>query len=385
MLLDLAVRALVDIDDRLGDVVARRDPSRRVVQERERDDRPVLPGPDLVGLAGRRPVADADGVVAPRVQDLDRPPGLAGQVRRRDRIIAEAELAAEAAAHVVLDDGDVGRRELEGPGQAVADAVDALGRIVDDEVVALPHGDAAVRLGRVVDLEARPVGPLDDDVGLREALLDVAPRVLVDLLDIGLVVADLRGTRVAGLLPVDDVGERLVFDLDEGQGLLGRPLVDRGHGRDLLSGVADLALGELQGGHDPRQGQGRREVDRDDLGRRVGRAKVLADEHPAELDIVGEFGPAGDDLAAVDAGRGLPDVLELGGLGLGLRLGGLGRRLLRGGRRDPRLTLRVSPGDGDIFFAFHLRPPSAFSPRRRRPHRSWRSCRSGRGSRRAPA
>ena len=251
----------------------------------------------------RRPVADAHRVVAPREQHLHRPPALPGQVGRDDRVLARAELAAEAAAHVVFNDSDVGRRDLEGPGQAVADAVDVLGRVVDDEVVALPRGDAAVRLGRVVDLEAGPVGALDDDVGLGEALFDVAPAVLEELVDVGLAVAHLRGARVAGLFPIDDGGERLVLDLDQGQGLLGRPLVDGGHGRDLLAGVADLAVGELQGGLDPGHGQRRGEVDRNDLGRGPRRAQDLADEHALEPDVVRVPGPPRDDLAAVDARR----------------------------------------------------------------------------------
>ncbi len=331
---------------------------------------------------GRRPVADAQGVVAPRQQHFDRPARLAGQPGRRDRVLARGQLAAEAAAHVVLDDRDVGGRDLEGPGQAVADAVDGLGRVVDDEVVALPRGHAAVRLGRIVDLEAGPVGLLDDDVGLGEALLDVAAGVLVELLDVGLAVPDLRGVRIAGLFPVDDGRERLVLDLDQGQGLFGRALVDRGHGRDLLSGVADLAVGQLQRGQDPGQGQGRGEIDRNDLGRRPRRAQDLADEHALQLDVVGELGPAGDDLAAVDARRRLADEPEVRGLGLGRRGFRLGGRLL--GRRAG-LSRRVSPGVGGVRFASHVTPPSSSWPRLRPPRRSWRNCRSGRGSRPGPA
>ncbi len=356
-------------------------PPEAIVEEGERGERPVLLRPGLVGLVRRRPVADTHRVVAPREQHLHRPPALAGQVGRDDRVLAHAELAAEAAAHVVLDDGDVGRRDLEGPGQAVADAVDVLGRVVDDEVVALPRGDAAVRLGRVVDLEAGPVGALDDDVGLGEAFFDVAPAVLEELVDVGLAVAHLRGGRVAGLLPIDDGGERLVLDLDQGQGLLGRPLVDGRHGRDLLAGVADLAVGELQGGLDPGHGQRRGEVDRNDFGRGPRRAQDLADEHAPEPDVVRVPGPPRDDLAAVDARRRFPDVNEGRLRGLGFRRGGWDRR----GLDRPGLPFRVASGVGGIGFPSHVRPPSAFSPRCRRHRRSWRSCRSGRGSRRAPA
>jgi hypothetical protein len=79
-----------------------------------------------------------------------------------------------------------------------------LRRIIDDEVVPVPRRDAAVGLRRVMGLEAGPVRALDDDVGLGEAFIDVAPAVIVEGFDVGLAVADLGSARVAGLFPIDD-------------------------------------------------------------------------------------------------------------------------------------------------------------------------------------
>ena len=73
------------------------------------------------------------------------------------------------------------RGSLERLGDRVAHAPDELRRDVDVEHVARPLADRLVRLHRVVEDGLRAVRRLDDDVGLRERLLDVAALVVARL------------------------------------------------------------------------------------------------------------------------------------------------------------------------------------------------------------
>ena len=90
-------------------------------------------------------------------------------------------LAAEAAAGLRLDHDDVARVvEREGPLQRRVDVVGALER-ADHGHATVVAGHRDHRLGLEVELllVADPVRALDDEVGLGEARLDVAPRDLV--------------------------------------------------------------------------------------------------------------------------------------------------------------------------------------------------------------
>ena len=69
-----------------------------------------------------------------------RPAGLAGERDRDVRVVAGPVLRAEAAAHVVADHAHAVGRQLELPGDRVADPPDELRRDVDLERVAFPAG-----------------------------------------------------------------------------------------------------------------------------------------------------------------------------------------------------------------------------------------------------
>ena len=126
------------------------------------------------------------------------------------------QLAAEAAAHVVADDADVRERQSECVLRLSLDAVDALERLPDGQLVRRPSERRTVRLDRRVDEELDRVGLLEDDVGLGEAGFDVA--TFVDLGccrgAVGLE-ADCRWR--AGRerrIRIGDEGQDLVVDLD---------------------------------------------------------------------------------------------------------------------------------------------------------------------------
>ena len=103
--------------------------------------------------------------------------GSAGALRQLggdERVLAGMVLRAEAAAHVVADDPHVVLRDPELLGGLLAHAPDELRGGVQVEDVPFPLADRLVRLHRVVQDGLRPVLGLDHDVGLGEALLDVA-------------------------------------------------------------------------------------------------------------------------------------------------------------------------------------------------------------------
>ena len=143
-----------------------------------------------VGLGGRREsldrrvaVARRDVLLAPRERALDRAARALRELGRDRRVVAGAVLRAEAAAHGVADDAHLVRRKAEVLGHGVADAPDVLGRDVDRDAVVLPVADGLVRLHRVVQDDLCPVLGLDDDVGLRDAALEVAPLVVLHVRD----------------------------------------------------------------------------------------------------------------------------------------------------------------------------------------------------------
>src|SRR5262249_37481268 len=110
-------------------------------------DLAVLGAGDAHLPGGGRPVAGGGGLGRAIEHQLDGRLGLEGQLGGGDALHVGAELAAEAAAHVVGDalDVDVGDARLEVPGQQVCREEDGLGRAPDGQVVALPLGDEAVR------------------------------------------------------------------------------------------------------------------------------------------------------------------------------------------------------------------------------------------------
>ena len=211
---------------------------------------------------------------------------------------------------------------------------------------------------------------LDDDVGFGEALLDIAMAELMALGDIGglarlgpeapgqalavmgiglrflgvLDMADLLGLggrrgivrrllQSAGeeivmqdrrigahrRLDVGHMGQDLVIDLDELQGLAGNDGVGRGDARHRMTFIEHLVAGHHIAQHvaqiriallevvagddglDARQGQGLGDVDGADPRMGMGAAQDLADEHGGGRHVGAELGPARDLVQAVRA------------------------------------------------------------------------------------
>ena len=99
-------------------------------------------------------------------EQLDGDLGFLRELRADEALRVGAELAAEAAAHVLRDDADVGARNLEALREAVLRAVDALRGHPRRQLVAVPLADAAVRLHAHVRDDMRRIGLLDDVRGL---------------------------------------------------------------------------------------------------------------------------------------------------------------------------------------------------------------------------
>src|SRR5262249_32019437 len=119
------------------------------------------------GAGGAEDLAAGEG-------DLDRAPRLAGKLDRH-RLAIEAGLAAEAAAHLRLLRPDLRRLGLQDIGEPVAEHPRALGAAPQlDLAVFGGRGDAALRLDIALVHRLGVVFALDDDVGFRETLLDVA-------------------------------------------------------------------------------------------------------------------------------------------------------------------------------------------------------------------
>ncbi len=170
------------------------------------------------------------------VHDPHRPARLAGEERRvgRDhrRVVL---LAAERAARLLLDHDDLVGRQVHGPDQRRVHVVGALERAVDlDGAVLARDRDHRLRLDVRLLLVAGPVGALDDEVGGREARVEVAPCDLEPLAGL------LRGEGV------EDRGQGLRAEGDRiacGPGKGGRGRRDQG---DRLGGVPDLVRDECR-------------------------------------------------------------------------------------------------------------------------------------------
>ena len=250
---------------------------------------------------------------------LDPLDGLAGDDRADDRADVagiDGHLVPEAAPDVVGHDpdhllGQAGDLRVDGPVQ-----VRRLVAVVDVELTRLrvhvgdhPAGLERRRMAARVDHV-----PLDDHVRLREdalALLGVAglPEGRSQVVGlVRLVVPDHRRVRVERLAGVDDRGQRVVLDVDQGQRVTRRVAVLGDHERDLLALEADLVAGqhglrvvgerrhpgeaerlEVLGGDHPVHLRVRERaggVDRDDPRVRVRAAQHGAVEHPGKDDVV---------------------------------------------------------------------------------------------------
>jgi hypothetical protein len=224
----------------------------------QRGDRPVRARADGQPLDRRVAVAGVEVLLAPGQRALHGPARAARELDGDEREVAGVGLGAEATAHVLTDDANPVRRQVEALRQAVPRPPDPLRRGVDGELVALPHAQRLVRLERVVEEARRAVLGLDDHVRLGQPALDVAarerPRLAVER------------SAPDRLLRVDERVELLPFDLDQRERLvrlLGRLGRERRHRRAVVAGLVHEHVGvarDERGAH-TRRLQRTRDVD----------------------------------------------------------------------------------------------------------------------------
>ena len=218
------------------------------------------------------------------------------------------ELGPEAATDLHGYGLDAGDRDAHEAGSVVADGEVSLTGGPDGEgAVLVPHGGAAVRLDiALVDGDCGGL-LLDDDVGFLESGFGVTEAELEVVSDVGaarsVVVVknaagadvggvhggeafvDQRGVFLHGIRSVQNGGEDLVFDVNQGKSLLGDMGAGRSDGCDGMSLVEGLFLGE----------------------------DVVAEELVVDHRALGEVGGAAGGLEEVCAGNDSADA----GMGLG--------------------------------------------------------------------
>ena len=318
-----------------------------------------------VGLAGRDPARLGDPDLDPQAgagrrprrpknllaghHELHRAARLARE-RERHRLDEDGGLAAEAAADLGSRDAELRDVHAQEPGAHIAHAEVALR--ADPKLalaVAADAGQTSVRLDVALVGRPAPIMLLDDLIGLRKSLLDVADIEIVALRDVGRAVgleADLgrehriqrvqllvqdRGIGMHRRIDVGDVRQDLVVDLDQAQRATGDGGADGGDGGDRVTVVERLlarhdvvadvkkivvAIVEIiarDDGLHARQGGGLRGVDGADPRMSVGAAQDPADQHAGRTHIGAEARAPGYLVEAVgphrtgaDDGESLP-------------------------------------------------------------------------------
>jgi hypothetical protein len=158
-----------------------------------------------------------------------------GGHRGEDGVGPDVAFGAEAAADIGALDVDVGGWDGEGMGQRTLHAADALGGIVDVELVAVPGGDGGVRLHGVVILDRCGVDLIDDHGGFGEGGFGVAAvRGFASALGGASILEQRVEAEFGGLL--------LVVDAEELRGLLGFGQRTRDDDGDGLAVVKDVGV-----------------------------------------------------------------------------------------------------------------------------------------------
>ena len=195
----------------------------------------------------------------------------------------------------------------------------------------------------------------EDTVGLGKSLLDVAFADHLGRIDIAVGRVHLGGVLAHGRDRIEDGRQRLVFDHDLRQRLVGDLLGDGRHRRDAVAGVANDRIGEHRlvlkrrpegiGGnlfarehrHHAGHGLGRAGIDALDAGRGDTGALDARIKHAGEVEIVDVFGLPEAVQAAVRPRRALADGA---GLLAGVRRQRLDRiRFARHHRRQPQIDI----------------------------------------------
>ncbi len=301
--------------------------------------------PALVAVRVRRVLVGAP------LRPLHRPPELARHETEDDVLRVQADLVAEAAADVLRDETElVDPRAQCGRHPDRADAghlVIAVERPLAGALVVLDERAGALERRRREAVEVELVD-LHDVVGLGERGVDVAPveDARPDDVRAGVVVED--HLVLQRLRRVDENRQLVVLDLDElgrvarqlprrgadrGDGLAHVPhATDRervvldvparlhGHLEERIGVDRDLVAGD--GSVDAVELERLRDVDRDDLRVRVGRADEVDVAHPVAAHVVEERALTLDEPAVLLARDRLPDeapLERLAGLGDGRR------------------------------------------------------------------
>ncbi len=261
--------------------------------------------------------------------------------RRGDELLGVGvQLGAEPAADVRGDRAHLGLADPAHDREERAQEVGHLGGAVDDQVVGgrVPVGHHAARLDGDVDQALASDRLLDDDVGLRERVVDAVGLVGEDEPDVGLeLLVHARRAVGEGRVDVDDRRELRIGDLDGVGGVTRGVAVCRDHDRDRLADVAYAPLRErwahrmhhvagrvrragnarrelevvaVQDGGDARHAAGGRRVDRGDVGMRILAAHDRHVQHPRQLDVVHVAAAPGEELAVLLAQRRDADALR---------------------------------------------------------------------------
>ncbi len=287
--------------------------------------RPVLRDAGLVVHDDRMTRRGRGELLAAREHALHRPAGLLRQQRQR-RLLGDLVLAAEIAADDGADDTDAAHRHLQRArhvGARQRDAPD--GRVDGEATVGVPVGDRRVRLERDVFDHLRTEAALEDVIGLSKAFFDIAFADHFGGVDVALRRVHLGRILAHGGDRIEHGRQRLVFDHDLVQRLVGYLLGDGRYRRNAVTGVEhdivdqhrlvlergpegidrDLLAGEHR--HDAGHGLGRAGVDALDAGRRNAGALDARIEHAGEAQdrrcIWSARGRAGGRPAASRAGR----------------------------------------------------------------------------------
>ena len=293
---------------------------------------------DVVDAVRAVIVAGGD-VVDPVLDIFDRAAGGArSRPRQAPATLCRNNLAAEAAAGIDRHDVDLMARDLERGGDGEADVVVHRRVDVDRE---LPRRLVEAR-HRAAGLDrlaagARPAqAALDHVGGAGEFLLDRAEEIVAMLGDIVRAALGMQhriAARIDRLHHVGDGRQRLVFDLDESDGVLGdvaaigddqrHRLADMAHLAERDAALLDRRVGKarqrpglarrlLAGDHrgDAGQRRGRALVDRLDAGVRMRAAQHRGVRHVRQRDVVDKAAASDEEARVLLAQHARADDIE---------------------------------------------------------------------------
>jgi hypothetical protein len=290
--------------------------------------------------------------------------GLLRQKRQRG-FLRDFVLAAEIAADDGANDADAAHRQLQRAryvGAGERNAPD--GRVNGEAAIGIPIGDGGVRFERHVFDHLRVEAGFEDSVGLGKSLLDVAFADHLGRINVAVGRVDLGAILAHGRDRIEHGRQRLVFDHDLRQGLVGDLFSDGRHRRNAVAGVADDRIGEhrlilkrrpegigenFRAGehrHHAGHGLGRAGIDTLDAGGSDAGALDARIKHAGKTEIVDVFGLPEAVQAGIRPRRALADRA---GLLASVRRQRLDREwLARHHRRQPQIDVGRTQRLGDL-------------------------------------